>query len=70
MEIKVGNIYDHINTGRSYVITSVSVLKLYGEWLEEELLVTYTNQGVHYSCFESDFKAEFKPSGLREGTSV
>ncbi len=70
MEIKVGNIYEHVNTGRSYVVTSISLLKINGEWFEKEPLVTYTNQGVHYSRLESDFKAKFKPSGLRGGMSV
>jgi len=31
MEIKVGSIYEHVNTGKSYVVTSISLLKIHGE---------------------------------------
>jgi len=38
MEIKVGSIYEHVNTGKSYVVTSISLLKIHGEWFEDEPL--------------------------------
>jgi hypothetical protein len=57
---KVGVLYTHIASGRMYVISHISVLKQNGKWLENDPLITYTNQGIFYSRFQSDFMRKFK----------
>jgi hypothetical protein len=57
---KAGVMYTHIASGRMYIVSHISILKQNGKWLESDPIVTYTNQGVHYSRFQSDFIKKFQ----------
>lgn len=57
--VEKGQIYVHNATGKKYMVTGISFLKLGGVWYEEDPLITYNKDNKYYSRLQSDFILKF-----------